>query len=79
MTKPSWCRCGHTLGGQYQCLNGRVYGPCEDECCPGVCLDVFGYCRGDGACACPPDDDPTNSDDPDDPVEGTEDAESAKG
>lgn len=48
---PVWCPCGHWTGGDYMCLNGRIYGPCGDENCTGVCDDTHGYCRTDG-CRC---------------------------
>jgi hypothetical protein len=48
---PRWCPCGHWTGGDYQCLNGLIYGPCGDENCGGVCDDTAGVCKSDG-CAC---------------------------
>lgn len=48
---PAWCPCGHWTGGDYQCLNGRIYGPCSDTNCTGVCDDTHGRCSADG-CLC---------------------------
>ena len=45
------CPCGHDLSGYYMCLNGRIYGPCSDENCGGVCDDTHGTCTSDD-CAC---------------------------
>ena len=45
------CPCGHPLGGYYMCLNSRIYGPCSDENCGGVCDDTYGNCTSDD-CAC---------------------------
>lgn len=50
MTTATACPCGHPLG-DYMCLNGRIYGPCESEFCGGVCDDTFGTCTADD-CAC---------------------------
>lgn len=47
----TWCPCGHATGGDYQCLNGSIYGPCGDNNCYGVCDDTAGTCKGDN-CAC---------------------------
>ena len=37
MNEPTVCPCGHDLSGYYMCINGLVYGPCENEYCGGVC------------------------------------------
>lgn len=50
MTTATACPCGHSLG-DYMCLNGRIYGPCSDENCRGVCDDTAGYCKS-GNCVC---------------------------
>jgi len=47
----SGCPCGHDLSGYYMCLNGRIYGPCSDENCGGVCDDTHGRCHSEN-CAC---------------------------
>lgn len=50
------CPCGHPLDmdgdpDQYGCLNGRIYGPCGDSCCNGICDDTAGFCQdADGCC-----------------------------
>lgn len=49
---PRWCGCGHWTGGDYRCLNGRIYGPCGGDNCTGVCDDTNGTCREDDSCAC---------------------------
>lgn len=38
----SGCACGHN-GDWTACINGFVYGPCEDENCGGVC-ETTGEC-----------------------------------
>src|SRR6266704_1976466 len=48
---PRWCPCGHWTGGDFQCLNGRIYGPCGHENCTGACDDTLGRCGTDG-CLC---------------------------
>jgi hypothetical protein len=48
---PTRCPCGHWTGGDYMCLNGRIYGPCGDANCTGVCDDTYGRCTSDD-CAC---------------------------
>lgn len=53
----TWCPCGHWTGGDYMCLNGRIYGPCDSEFCGGVCDDTHGTCKADG-CACEESDHP---------------------
>lgn len=48
---PKECPCGHPLDGFYMCLNNRIYGPCTDENCGGVCDDTHGICKAEN-CAC---------------------------
>lgn len=48
---PTECPCGHPLGGDYACLNGRIYGPCGHGNCYGVCDDTHGSCTSED-CAC---------------------------
>lgn len=47
---PARCPCGHDIGDEYLCIEGRIYGPCGHEDCGGVC-EYYGECNGDG-CAC---------------------------
>ncbi len=51
------CPCGHDLGGDYACLNGRIYGPCGEESCIGPCSDTYGYCKSLDGCRDTGDDD----------------------
>ena len=45
-----WCPCGHGHPDLYRCIAGRVYGPCDDENCGGVC-EWTGDCTSPD-CAC---------------------------
>lgn len=47
---PVHCPCGHPIGEDYLCIEGRIYGPCDSEFCGGIC-DYHGVCKVDG-CAC---------------------------
>jgi hypothetical protein len=48
--RPERCPCGHSVGDDYRCIEGSVYGPCDHEGCGGVC-EYHGECKVDG-CAC---------------------------
>ncbi len=38
VTEDQWCPCGHVVGSELtRCIAGRVYGPCSDDNCGGVC------------------------------------------
>jgi hypothetical protein len=52
----SACPCGHPGNGEWACLNGRIYGPCDAEACDGICIDVYGRCQSLPGC-CDEDDD----------------------
>lgn len=49
--EPERCPCDHQLDGQYRCLNGLIYGPCNDPSCYGICDDTHGRCKSlEGCC-----------------------------
>jgi hypothetical protein len=48
---PERCPCDHQLDGMYRCLNGLIYGPCNDPSCYGICDDTYGQCKSlEGCC-----------------------------
>lgn len=49
VARPTVCPCGHPVGDEYLCIEGRIYGPCDSEHCGGVCED-HGDCKGECAC-----------------------------
>jgi hypothetical protein len=44
------CPCGHdAFDGEWRCVNGRVYGPCEDPFGSGVCV-MYDKCSSPNGC-----------------------------